>query len=359
VIANFIGDLFARIITGQDRPNTEGQTMELTDGVRVRVVGNSVLLGNWPGREGIARRSADLWALYDERGEYLNAMFRAEELEVIETPQVIEVGDTVEVVKGQYTGRRSRVISVEESGEGYPYQLADLRGVWSAPYLKVVAKGSITASFTTNPGRAEPIYGAVSDEDKRPENVTSDTLSVSNAPFNLLDETLKMQAGLPPPPWPKGGPVTDIERLWEAIDGLRGRLSKVEAVAVEAPQARLDRAAERVSFAAKVFEQQMAFLCPPRVVDFEPPRPGPEVYARVNPTKPVLDWSAPPEPAFREIEDAELRAILLARAEAHRAVLQATARDGELWPDWALSPPDARRLWVVDYVTGLLTPPAS
>lgn len=135
------------------------------------------------------------------------------------TDQVIEVGDTVEVVwlaedaHPAYMGQRGVVTDV-------PSELRVLAQIgpviteegpryctrWDRENLKVVAKGKDTVGIIHNPGRAEPIYGSVSDEDKRPENLTSDTHS-------------------------RGGPVSDIGLLWAAIDELRqsnrDRLSEI------------------------------------------------------------------------------------------------------------------------------------
>jgi len=137
--------------TGQDRPNTEGQAMELKD-------------------------------------------------------RVIEVGDTVEVVgkPGQpYLGQRFKVEGLSH-GARWPFVLeGGVGGIWDKHSLKLIAKAK---PITANPGRAEPIYGSVSDEDKQPENLTSDTHS-------------------------RGGPVSDIGLLWAAIDELRqsnrDRLSEI------------------------------------------------------------------------------------------------------------------------------------
>jgi len=422
VIANFIGDMFARIITdaepvvgvdpshgpdamayafvsrspwakgdawlrdrwltkkpGQYRPNTEGQTMELTDGVRVRVtIPNSEDVGRikaFRGLEGVARKSdvgGRSWSVETVAGLFAQwpgvrrvATFSADELQVIETPQVIEVGDTVEVVGywGSWQGKRCTVVSVPSEGDMYFAVTApDVRpdpGRFTAPSLKLIAKAR---PDTANPGRADPVWSAhqalghvpmkppgnstVSDEDKRPENLTSDTHSGLDPARDGADAMAYAVLGSKP----KGGPVTDVERLWSAIHAHAEKLAELHkevgaiAGAVLMPEDQQDAARDRANADARraalelaltacpggpprqvidtanVFERYLrdgGFITPQATaVDYEPPRPGPEAYAEaidaaVVGRSPVLDWSAPqPDP----ITDRELRAILLARA---------------------------------------------
>lgn len=226
--------------TGQDRPNTEGQTMELTD-------------------------------------------------------RVIEVGDTVEVhgVGGErWDGLRCVVAEVEDDG-WIIVSTGKSRIRFGPQHLRLIAKAT---PITTNPGRAEPIYGAVSDEDKRPENLTSDTHS-------------------------RGGPVTDIGLLWSEIESLR--------------QSDRDRQSEI---------KRLVGIAEALVLKDTKPEPS------------VLDWSASrPQITDEQITDDELRVILLARAGAYRAQPWCEAhREGE--GDWGTATPPVRERWVGYYVTHLLNP---